>query len=131
MSGEAGAAGEGTVAARIGRYRIALELASGGMATMFLARAEGPGGFEKLAALKRIHPHLATDPQFIEMFFDEARIASRIAHPNVCSVFDFGEAAGAYYIAMDYVHGETLGRVLKQPAPNQAQLPSRARPVSA
>ncbi len=114
MSGEAAAAGEGSVAARIGRYRIAFELASGGMATMFLARAEGPGGFEKLAALKRIHPHLARDQQFIEMFFDEARIASRIAHPNVCSVFDFGEADGAYYIAMDYVHGETLGRVLKR-----------------
>ena len=73
MSGRAAA--DGSAAARIGRYRIAFELASGGMATMFLARAEGPGGFEKLAALKRIHPHLAKDQQFIEMFFDEARIA--------------------------------------------------------
>lgn len=130
MTGKGGAA-EAETAARIGRYRIAFELASGGMATMYLARAEGPGGFEKLAALKRIHPHLAKDPAFVEMFFDEARIASRVAHPNVCSVFEFGQADGAYFIAMDYVHGETLGRVLKRLAGKPALLREPSWPLLA
>ena len=97
----------------LGRYRLCFELASGGMATVFLARAEGPGGFEKLVAIKRIHPHLSKERAFIDMFLDEARIASQIDHPNVCSVFEFGEASGTYYIAMEYLHGESLARVRK------------------
>ncbi len=99
---------------KFGRYTLSAELASGGMATVFLARAEGPGGFEKLVALKRIHPHLAREASFIEMFLDEARIASRIDHPNVCSVFDFGRVDGGYYIAMEFIQGETLGAVFKK-----------------
>ena len=59
---------------------------------MHLARAEGSPGFQKLVALKRIHPHLAREQEYVDMFLDEARIASSITHPNVCSVFDFGEA---------------------------------------
>ena len=97
---------------RLGRYQLCFELASGGMASVFLARVSGAAGFEKLVALKRIHPHLANDPEFVEMFLDEARIASRINHPNVCSVFDFGRAGGTYYIAMEYVFGETLSTLL-------------------
>ncbi len=95
----------------IGRYRLCFELASGGMARVYLARAQGSPGFEKLVALKRIHPHLMSETSYVEMFLDEARIASRITHPNVCSVFDFGEADGAYFIAMEYLVGETLSRV--------------------
>jgi serine/threonine-protein kinase len=97
---------------RFGRYDVVAELASGGFARVDLARAEGPGGFEKLVALKRIHPHLARDENMVEMFLDEARIASRVDHPNVCTVFDFGEVDGAYYIAMEHVFGETLWDVL-------------------
>ncbi|MBW1874156.1 MAG: serine/threonine protein kinase [Deltaproteobacteria bacterium] len=96
---------------RIGRYQLCFELASGGMASVYLARAEGAPGFEKLVALKRIHPHLADEKDYVEMFLDEARIASRITHANVCSVFDFGEAAGEYFIAMEYLVGEPLSRV--------------------
>jgi serine/threonine-protein kinase len=81
------------------------------MASVYLARAEGAPGFEKLVALKRIHPHLADEKDYVEMFLDEARIASRITHANVCSVFDFGEAAGEYFIAMEYLVGEPLSRV--------------------
>jgi serine/threonine-protein kinase len=98
----------------IGRYRLCYELASGGMASVYLARAEGPGGFEKLVALKLIHPHLAREAHFIEMFLDEARIAARIAHGNVASVVDFGEVEGRYYIAMEYLAGETLLRVNRE-----------------
>jgi serine/threonine-protein kinase len=96
---------------RIGRYELCFELASGGMASVHLARAEGSTGFEKLVALKRIHPHLALEPEYVDMFLDEARIASRITHSNVCSVFDYGEADGEYFIAMEYLVGEPLSRL--------------------
>jgi serine/threonine-protein kinase len=96
---------------KIGRYQLCFELASGGMASVYLARAEGAPGFQKLVALKRIHPHLADEKDYVEMFLDEARIASRITHANVCSVFDFGEADGEYFIAMEYLVGEPLSRV--------------------
>ena len=110
------------VARTMGRYRLCFELASGGMATVYLARAEGPAGFEKLVALKRIHPHLAKETEFVEMFLDEARLASRVNHPNVCSVFDFGEADGTYYIAMEFVLGETVGRLLKALSRDRARM---------
>lgn len=96
---------------RIGRYELCFELASGGMASVHLARVAGNPGFEKLVALKRIHPHLAQEPDYVQMFLDEARIASRITHSNVCSVFDFGETDGEYFIAMEYLVGEPLSRV--------------------
>jgi serine/threonine-protein kinase len=95
----------------IGKYQLCFQLASGGMARVYLARVQGPAGFEKLVALKRIHSHLADQPEFIEMFLDEARIASRINHPNVCQVFDFGQEDGNYYISMEFLLGETAGRL--------------------
>ena len=98
--------------ARIGRYQLCYHLASGGMASVFLARAVGPAGFWKPVALKRIHPHLARRKDFVAMFLDEARIAARIDHPNVCAVHDFGEADGTYYLAMEYLVGVPLIRLL-------------------
>ena len=108
---------------RIGRYELRFELASGGMGSVFLARLDGTAGFEKLVALKRIHPHLAREADCIEMFLDEAKIASRITHPNVCSVFDFGQVDGEYYIAMEYLVGEPLARLYTR----VAQLPEQRR----
>lgn len=96
----------------LGRYRLVEEIASGGMATVYLAHCEGLGGVERLAAVKVIHPHLARDPQFVEMFLDEARINSCVQHPNVCTVLDFGEAEGTYYLAMEYLAGETWSRLI-------------------
>jgi len=98
---------------KVGRYELCTELAFGGMATVYLARATGPAGFEKLVALKCVHPRLARDRGFIEMFLDEARIAARINHPNVGSVFDVGEQAGVFYLAMDYLHGESVAMLLQ------------------
>jgi len=106
---------------RIGRYKLCFELAAGGMATVYLARVDGAPGFEKLVALKRIHRHLAKEKRYVDMFLDEARIASRITHPNVCSVFDFGQADGEYYIAMEYLVGESLSRLCGKVARNPAQ----------
>ena len=113
----------------IGRYELCFELASGGMASVYLARAEGSPGFEKLVALKRIHPHLASEKGYVEMFLDEARIASRITHPNVCTVFDFGEADGEYFIAMEYLVGEPLSRVHRRIMANAAQRTSTLLPA--
>ena len=104
---------------RIGRYELRFELASGGMGSVYLARLAGVAGFEKLVALKRIHPHLGKQKDCVEMFLDEAKIASRITHPNVCSVFDFGEADGEYYLAMEYLVGEPLSRVYLQVGKSQ------------
>ena len=106
---------------RIGRYQLCFELASGGMASVYLARAEGAPGFQKLVALKRIHPHLAHEKEYVEMFLDEARIAARITHANVCSVFDFGETDGEYFIAMEYLVGEPLSRVHRRVVANADQ----------
>jgi eukaryotic-like serine/threonine-protein kinase len=98
---------------RLGRYVLCYELASGGMATVYLGRAEGAGGFGKLVAIKLIHPHLAKRKEFVEMFLDEARLASRVVHPNVCSVFDFGEQDGTFFLAMDYLVGENAAKLLR------------------
>jgi serine/threonine-protein kinase len=91
-----------------GKYTLVAKLATGGMAEIFLARLHGDGGFEKLVCIKRILPHLARDPQFVSMFLDEARVAARISHPNVCQVFELGEWQGQYYIAMEYLEGVPL-----------------------
>ena len=114
---------------KIGRYQLCFELASGGMASVYLARAEGGPGFQKLVALKRIHAHLADEKEYVEMFLDEARIASRITHANVCSVFDFGEADGEYFIAMEYLVGESLSRVHRRVVANADQRTSTLLPA--
>ncbi len=97
-----------TEASRFGKYSLVARLATGGMAEIFLARLQGAAGFEKLICIKRILPHLARDKQFVSMFLDEARIAARISHPNVCQVFELGEIDGSYFLAMEYLEGVPL-----------------------
>lgn len=116
---------------RIGRYRLCFELASGGMATVYLARAQGVSGCDELVALKRIHPHLVHEPGIVRLFLDEARIASLISHPNVCSVFDFGQAEGEHYIAMEYLVGEPLARIYQRVATQPEQRSSPLLPFRA
>ncbi len=97
----------------LGRYELLAKLASGGMGEVFLARLEGAAGFEKLYAVKRILPHLAGDLRFRGMLIDEARIASKLSHPNVCQVYELGETGGELYIAMEYLEGVTLLPLLR------------------
>ena len=97
----------------IGRYRVVDEIGVGGMASVHLARMDGAGGFQKWVAIKRIHPHLVENDQFIRMFLDEARIAASISHPNVAQVFDLGSHEDTHWIAMEYLHGEPLREVLR------------------
>ena len=92
----------------LGKYRLLERIGRGGMAEVYLADSTGPGGFRKTVALKRILPHLVDDPEFVELFFNEARIAARLNHPNIVQIFDLGEADGSYYIAMEYIDGPCL-----------------------
>ena len=97
----------------LSHYQLLDELSSGGMGTVYLARDERNPGFEKLVALKRIHPHLAKDSKFVAMFLDEARIASLIRHANVCGVEDFGSAEGEFFLTMEFLTGQTLAEVCR------------------
>ncbi len=92
----------------LGRFELVTKLATGGMAELFLARERGLAGLERLVVIKRILPHLADNPSFIEMFLREARIIARLNHPNVVQIYELGEENGSYYIAMEYIHGSTV-----------------------
>ncbi|NUP07051.1 MAG: protein kinase [Polyangiaceae bacterium] len=98
----------------LGRYRVVEEIGVGGMASVHLGRMDGPGGFQKWVAIKRIHPNLVEDDQFVDMFLDEARIAAGINHANVAQVFDLGKDEGTYWIAMEYLHGEPLRELMRR-----------------
>lgn len=97
----------------LGRYQLRYRIAVGGMGGVYLAKATGAGGADKVVAVKLLHEHLAADEAVVSMFLDEARIVSAINHVNVSTVFDFGEQDGAYYLVMEYLEGESLDRVLK------------------
>ncbi len=97
-----------------GKYQLLKKLATGGMAEVWLARQKGIEGFAKNVVVKRILPHLAEDREFVDMFGNEARIAARFNHPNIAQVYEFGEANGTYFIAMEFIHGEDLGRVMRK-----------------
>ncbi len=99
---------------RMGRYSLIRRLAVGGMAELYVARQGGIEGFEKIVALKRVLPHLAENPEFVQMFLAEARIAASLDHPNIAHVTDIGEEDGEYFFAMEYVHGANLLEVLRR-----------------
>jgi serine/threonine-protein kinase len=97
----------------LGNYEIMQSIGSGGKAEVFLARHAGPMGFEKILVLKCIHPHLAKEKNFVDMFLDEARLAARINDPRVVQIHELGEANGTYFMAMEYLAGESLGTIVK------------------
>jgi len=96
---------------KLDRYELLCPIASGGMASVWLARLRGKRGFEKLFAIKTIKTELIADPHFQEMFLDEARIASRIVHPNVAQILELGEQDDILYLVMEYVDGDSLAKV--------------------
>ena len=96
-----------------GRYEVLKQLAAGGMATVHLARALGVGGFERLVAIKVMHPHIAAEPEFVTMFLDEARLAARVRHPNVVPTLDVQEAPEGLFLVMEYIEGASLHQILK------------------
>lgn len=96
-----------------GKFAIEGVLGRGGMAEALKCRLSGPGGFDKVVVVKRILPNLVSEPEFVDMFRDEARIAANLSHPNVVQVFETDEIDGIPYIAMEYVHGLTLQRLIR------------------
>ncbi|HEV8321086.1 MAG TPA: protein kinase [Myxococcota bacterium] len=108
--------------ARIGQYDVVRRLAYGGMAEVLLGRLCGADGFRKDVVIKRVLPHLASNAEFITMFRDEARITARLHHGNIVQVLEFAEADGPYYLALEYVHGTTLGNILHALWRNGAKL---------
>ncbi len=107
-------------AATFGKYRLIASLGHGGMADVFLAVAQGPVGFNKLQVIKRLRPNLAEEPEFLAMFLDEARLAARLNHPNIVQTNEVGEVAGQYFIAMEYLDGQPLHRIIHRGAKNGA-----------
>ncbi len=100
---------------RVGRYTLFGEIASGGMATVHYGRQLGSAGFQRIVAVKRLHPHLGKDDEFRNMFLDEARIAARIHHPNAASILDVVSLPdGELMIVMEYIAGESLSRLLRR-----------------
>lgn len=99
---------------RLGRYLLIRSLAAGGMGEIFLAEHTGIAGFAKRVALKRIRPSLASDPSYVQLFLNEARIGSFLNHPNIVHIFDVGHEDGALWLVMEYVDGVDLKRLTRR-----------------
>ncbi|HLM74153.1 MAG TPA: serine/threonine-protein kinase, partial [Polyangiaceae bacterium] len=108
---------------RGGRYEIIRTIASGGMAVVHLGRALGVGGFERLVAVKVMHPHVASEPECVDMFLDEARLAARIRHPNVVGTIDVSEDELGVFLVMEYVEGPSFQAVLRELKKKKAERP--------
>lgn len=105
------------------RYELIAPLARGGMGSVHLARLPGAGGFQRLYAIKVMHPHLAEETEFVDMLLDEARIAARIHHPNAVPIVDVCHSPRGFYLVMDYIDGVNLSQLLTA----TAALPWRER----
>ncbi|MFN7134944.1 MAG: serine/threonine protein kinase, partial [Myxococcales bacterium] len=99
---------------KFGKYVLLDRLAAGGMAEIFRARFMAAAGVTKPVVIKRILPHYAGNHAFVSMFINEAKIAVGLAHGNIAQVFDFGEIDGEYYLAMEYVHGQSISKLAKK-----------------
>lgn len=96
-----------------GKYRVVRALGAGGMAQVFLASLDGPDGFSKTCVVKRIRPEYALDEAYAQMFVNEAKVAAMLSHPNIVHVFEFAKEQGTYFLAMEYVAGASLERIVR------------------
>jgi len=110
---------------RLGRYRLLLELGQGGMARVFVAFSSGLGGFNKLVVLKVMRDELRESESSLKMFLAEARLAARMNHPNIVQTLEVGEDGGRYFICMEYLEGQTLGRLMKKTSEKPMPLAAR------
>ena len=111
------------MAMKYGKYLLEKQLAVGGMAEVFLANQTGPAGFRKTLCIKRILPNFVNDASFIEMFLDEARTAAQLSHPNIVQIYELGETEGSYYIAMEYIRGPSVSKVIRRLKQNELSIP--------
>ena len=97
----------------IGNYEVVRKIATGGMGEVYLAHQTGPLDFRRQVVLKKLHPRFTTDPEFVSMFLNEARIAANLAHPNIIHIYELFQDDSGYVIAMEYVRGGTVLSLLR------------------
>src|SRR5260370_26577311 len=107
-----------------GKYFLMKKLAAGGMGEIFLAKQQGPAGFQKILVVKKILSHLTENKEFIEAFLGEARLAAQMNHRNIVQVYELGEQERSYFIAMEYVQGKSLRDVIDAAMNRREQVPS-------
>src|ERR1044072_2160168 len=107
----------------VGRYLLHRQIARGGMATIHIARLMGDEGFSRIVAAKRLLPEFAEDSEFVAMFLDEARIASKVHHRNVVPVFDVVTMGSEVMLVQEYVHGAPLSLLLNNSCAAQTHVP--------
>jgi serine/threonine protein kinase len=106
-----------------GHYYLLERIAVGGMAEIFKAKQVGVRGFEKIIVIKKILQHLSEDPEFVEMFEDEAKIAARLTQANIVQIYELGEVDGTLYIAMEYIEGRNLRDITRAASGKGLHLP--------
>ncbi|HWO13409.1 MAG TPA: serine/threonine-protein kinase, partial [Polyangiaceae bacterium] len=105
-----------------GRYRLLADIGRGGMSDVYLAVTEGTEAaaqFQKLLVIKVLKGELGEDPDFVKMFLNEARLAARLNHPNIVQTIEIGNAGSRYFLAMEYLEGQPLHRVFRNPEARQ------------
>lgn len=113
---------EASTPTRLGRYEVRAKIADGGMATVYLGRLAGPAGFERVVALKVIRDEYALNPDFVDMFLDEAKIVARLSHPNIVQVHELGVEGNRLFIAMELLFGQSLWQVWEACRERRARL---------
>lgn len=108
---------------RFGKYSLLHRVAVGGMAEIFLARQDGLEGFQKTICIKRIRPHLSSQPNFVRMFLNEAKLAAQLNHPNIVQIYDLGKINESYFIAMEYISGRDMSRIIPKADKKGIQFP--------
>jgi serine/threonine protein kinase len=105
------------------KFRLVAELGRGGMGNVYLAVVSGPAGFNKLQVIKRLRPELAQDVESVTMFLDEARLAARLSHPNVVQTNEVGHEGAHYFIAMEYLEGQSLDQIVRRASSSPEGMP--------
>ena len=109
-------------AKQFGRYQLLRKIAAGGMAELYLAKVTRDHGFEKQVAIKKILPHLSDEGNLVKAFIDEAKLAALLQHENIIQIYDFGSIDGEYFIAMEYLFGKDLRKLLHKVKKNKSPL---------
>jgi hypothetical protein len=107
----------------LGRYHLFEEIEQDALGLLYLSRLEGPSGFQRWAIVRRLHPDLEDDTKLVEAFYEAARVAALVQHPNVAVVFDVGQREGSSWVAREYLHGETAADLLAQVIDTHAPVP--------
>lgn len=107
---------------QLGKYQLVATLGQGGMGTVYLALASGFAEFRKLLVVKELRQDLTRQPGFVNMFMDEAKLAARLSHPNVVQTFEASVVGDRYFLAMEYLDGQSLSALLDRLAQTNSKL---------